>query len=382
MILTKSESYWAANELITFYSSFNRIDDYFRKRKLERIEKMPTPLFGLEPSDELFQSWDLHPQEMEFEIINQPVEVFENFLEITASFTPDDPPARVQRYCIQEKNSKKICGFIKMASPILNIKPRNEWLGRPIDSKNKKEMYRFNQSSIMGFIIVPTQPFGFNYLGGKLMAAISCSHDIRRKLNQKYNGNFCLFETTSLYGNIKNMSMYDGMRPYIRYKGDTTSNLFLTLSDEVYFSLRNWFYKKNNDEPLVDAVTKSGKPITGHKLKTQTKMFNIISTSLKKHDNVAYEKFKEFKKNAGSITTQKRFYTSTYGYENTREYLLGEVDTLKKSDQWEKYELENIVKWWKNKSTKRYEKIVKDGRLRKKIEVWNKTNINDIDIIR
>ena len=39
----------------------------------------------------------------------------------------------------------------------------------------------------MGFIIVPTQPFGFNYLGGKLLAGICCSHLARETLNKKYD---------------------------------------------------------------------------------------------------------------------------------------------------------------------------------------------------
>ena len=37
----------------------------------------------------------------------------------------------------------------------------------------------------MGFVIVPTQPFGFNYLGGKLLSALCCSHEVREKLNKK-----------------------------------------------------------------------------------------------------------------------------------------------------------------------------------------------------
>ena len=45
----------------------------------------------------------------------------------------------------------------------------------------------------MGFVIVPTQPFGFNYLGGKLLAALCCSHEVREKLNKKYDMNLvCL----------------------------------------------------------------------------------------------------------------------------------------------------------------------------------------------
>ena len=64
---------------------------------------------------------------------------------------------------MKETNSNKAVGFIKMGSPLINSKPRNEYLGGVPD------LGIFNQRAIMGFNIVPVQPFGFNYLGGKLM---------------------------------------------------------------------------------------------------------------------------------------------------------------------------------------------------------------------
>jgi len=382
MILSEKETYWAADKLVNFFNSFNRIDEYFRKRKIERIKKFPTPLFGMGPEDDLFQAWDMHPEDMEFEVVTRTREVFENLLEMTASFTPDDPPARVTKICVQEKNTGKICGFIKLASPLINAKPRNDWLGRPLNGQDKAEMSKFNDSTIMGFVIVPAQPFGFNYLGGKLMAAICCSHEIRRRMNKKYGGPFCLFETTSLYGNIKGMSMYDGMRPFLKYRGDTLSKLFLNLDDDVYFEIRDWFYEKNGGKPLIPMTTEAGTPITGHKLRTQSKIISIITNSLKHHNQEAYQKFMEFKKSAGEITTQKRFYNSTYGFSNSREFLLGETETLIKSDTYDKYELDNIVKWWKKKASKRYDSIKEDGRLRREIEVWKRDNIDTLDIIR
>ena len=90
----------------------------------------------------------------------------------------------------------------------------------------------------------------------------------------------------------------------------------------------------------------------------------------------------DFKKSAGEITTQKRFYNSTYGFSNSREFLLGEAESLIKSDTYDKYELDNIVKWWKKKASKRYDSIKEDGRLRREIEVWKRDNIDTLDIIR
>ena len=51
-----------------------------------------------------------------------------------------------------------------------NMKPRNILLG------NVPELVNFNKTCIMGFVIVPSQPFGYNYLGGKLLALNAPDH--------------------------------------------------------------------------------------------------------------------------------------------------------------------------------------------------------------
>jgi len=228
----------------------------------------------------------------------------------------------------------------------------------------------------MGFNIVPVQPFGFNYLGGKLLAAICCSHEVRRMLNKKYNTEFCLFETTSLYGNIKGASMYDGMRPFLRYKGDTMSSFLLTMGEEIYFHLRDWFEEKNGGEVLIH------KGASSRKLKYQTKMIQVLKANLKEHDTKAYEMFDSVIKKSTDVTTQKRFYMSEYGYKNVREVLLGKTETLEKAENFDRFELENVIDWWKKKAVKRYDNLVSDGRIRKDLEVWNSETIDKIDIIR
>ena len=39
---------------------------------------------------------------------------------------------------------------------------------------------------VMGFNIVPTQPFGYNYLGGKLLSLLCCSHEMKRQFDERY----------------------------------------------------------------------------------------------------------------------------------------------------------------------------------------------------
>jgi hypothetical protein len=199
-------------------------------------------------------------------------------------------------------------------------------------------------------------------------------------LNKKYDTEFCLFETTSLYGSIKTAnggaSMYDGMRPYLRFQGMTESKFLLTLGEEIYPELKNFFTERNGGEELIH------KGASSRKLKMQTKFISIIKNSLKEHDLKGYKIFCDAIAKASEVTTQKRFFASTYGYSNTKEILLGEEKVLTKGENYDSFELDNIVKWWKKKATKRYNNIVADGRVRKELEVWNQDTMNKIDIIR
>ena len=353
-----------------YFQDFNRIDDYFRARKIERVRELPTPLPGMGLEDDMFQDYDMSPEDMDFKVVAIPNKTFDAMIEKVASFSPDENPGKTLKLVVQETNTNTIVGFIRFGSPLINSKPRNDYLGGVPD------LEIFNKRAIMGFNIVPVQPFGFNYLGGKLLAAICCSHASRRMLNEKYDTEFCLFETTSLYGNIKGASMYDGMRPYLRYKGDTQSKFLLTLGEEIYPELKDWFTEKNGGEELIH------KGASSRKLKMQTKMVGIIKASLKQFDDKAYELFCKKIAAAGEVTTQKRFYMSEYGYSNVKKVLLGEEKDLTKGENYDKFELNNIVKWWKKKATKRYDNVVADGRLRKELEVWNQDTMNKIDIIR
>ena len=260
-----------ANIIIDFFSNINRIDDYFRLRKIERVKNLPPPIPGFGLEDDMFQNHDMYPEDMDIEVTQIDNQTFNAMLEKVASFSPDQAPGKELKLVVKEKNTNTILGFIKLGSPIINSKPRNNYLdGVP-------ELTIFNQRAIMGFVIVPVQPFGFNYLGGKLMALICTSHKVREMLNDKYDTEFCLFETTSLYGNIKGTSMYDGLKPFLRFKGDTISKFVPTLGEEAYSSC-----KKIIEDDIQDEIIH--KDASSRKLKITTKIISLVKSSLKETD--------------------------------------------------------------------------------------------------
>jgi hypothetical protein len=222
----------------------------------------------------------------------------------------------------------------------------------------------------MGFVIVPAQPFGYNYLGGKLLAALCTSHAVREIVNQKYGMNLCLFETTSLYGSSKTVSQYDGMKPFIRYKGLTDSDFIPMMHGQEYDDLVA--YVKDKVGPIVEEDASS------KKLKITMKIIALTKAALK--GTPEGEEFAKTIQDAKNLTEQKRYYVSDYGFKNMVDYVNCKTDVLVPGENYEKHHIESLVYWWKKKATNRYETLKSEGRLRSELEVW--TSGKDIEIIR
>ena len=351
--LSPEDAVWAANEFINYYSNFNRIDDYFRMVKQDRMSSLSASLFG--PEDDIFDDFGVHPSQMKFSIhtvdtspkpkskYNQAL--YSEILNLTASNAVEEAiPGRTIKWIVTEDTTDRVVGVVRFGSPTINSRPRNVYFGGVVPLKT------VNAEFVMGFNIIPVQPFGYNYLGGKLLCLLASSNRLKREFDEKYGTDLKYFETTSLYGSTKGVSMYDGLKPFVRYIGDTESK-FLPLFHDDYFNEMFWWFNNNANkgERLISA-DKSSK-----KLKIQNKMISIIKSSLT--DTNKLEEFNQSIEHAKSLTERKRTYLGKFGYEP-----------------------EEVIEWWRKKAIKRYDKLVSDGRLRTELELW-KPDAN-IDIIR
>lgn len=371
MIISEADATWVADEFINYFGNFTSIEDYLRFVKRELVPKT-NPLMSHE--DEFFNE-DISPEEMEFEIRfigdrfpnSLPQDHYKNLLAAVSSHNNESNiPGRELRWMVYEKRTQKIVGFIRFGSPTINSKPRNLWLGQPAN------LSLLNRHTAMGFVIVPSQPFGYNFLGGKLLALLCVSHFARETLNKVFEKDIALFETTSLYGSTTSASQYDGLKPFFRYKGLTESKFLPLLHDRVFHKLHDHFTLLNNNTPLTDNKASS------KKMKRQSKMIASIKKSLKDQDKLQH--FNSVIEMAFGLTQKKRFYISDYGYGNVREVIRGDQDKLVRGQNWDKFYLDNIISWWKRKATKRYETLKRDGRFRDKVELWSQDD--NIQIIR
>jgi hypothetical protein len=369
MKLERDEALHCAKAFADYFNNITDIESYMREEKLKQVESMPYTIFP--PEDDLFSDFSIHPKDMDIQIREIPNTQWENLLAITSSHVNKAPVGKNIQLAVVEGKTDKVLGFIRMASPVIYMKPRNEMLGH-VFSQNQDTSKRFNNSCMMGFVIVPAQPFGFNYLGGKLLALLCTSHEVREICNKKYDMNVCLFETTSLYGSTKGVSQYDGLKPYIRYKGLTESDMVPMMHGQPYLDLKEYVESKVGD--ILEGDTKS----TSRKLRTFTKIIALTKAALK--GSPEGEAFIETIEHAKGLTEQKRYYVSDYGYQNVTDYLACRTDTLIPGENYEKHKMVNLVEWWRNKATNRYETLQNEGRLRTEMEIW--TSGKDIQIIR
>jgi len=371
MTLTKEDAVYCAKILQEYFDCFDKIDDYMRNQKQIQLSEMSSKLPGFGPEEDLFCDFTMSPKDMDFEIEEVAGSKWNDYIKIISSHTISGSiPGRCIQFSIKEKNTQKLIGFIRLGSPVINSKPRNDLLGQ-VFTQSKNSNKSFNKTTIMGFTIVPAQPFGYNYLGGKLLTAICCSHEMREIINKKYNMNLCLFETTSLYGSSKTVSQYDGMKPYIRFKGLTDSKFVPSLDSITYKKLKD-FVERKTGQKLIDPNDSS------KKLKATTKVISLIKKSLRGQPEL--ESFNMSIEKAKALTEKKRYYISNYGFKNYIDVVNGKNEILEKDENYDKFSMSNVVEWWRAKAINRYENLKTEGRLRTELEVWSSGKY--IDIIR
>jgi len=341
LILPKDKAIACYKLLIDYYSNFHDIESYQRFRKLEMLMKTGSSqsIDGTEWYDDiLFNEYDMRPDDMEIRVEELSSRDFYEQIQVVSSMAIVPSPGRTLHLRAVEANTGKTLGFMKLGSPTLNMKPRNVMMDRIVEPEE------LNRTFYNGIILVPVQPFGYNALGGKLMALIAASTDVRDMFNKKYGTDIQTFETTSLYGSIKQSSQYDGLKPMIRRcKAQTDSNLMMYPSDEVLGKMALIFKSENNGQHAVEANSGSVK------LKRMNGMFSRLYASLKVHDMEKHDHLKEFLAVKKEITTKKNYYY---------------CNNINKS-------VEEMVVWWKRKAQRRYDNLAADDRIRTELEIWD-----------
>ena len=162
---------------------------------------------------------------------------------------------RARRFLVVDEKTEKYLGIICVSSDMMDIAGRDNFIKWTREQKNSGMLkYTANCSTI-----VPFQPFGYNFNGGKLLALLCASDVVARDWEKKYGEKLVGLTTTSLYGTY---SMYNSLK-YWHRRGKTKGSVTFEFSKETeelikafgkttepehYFKL--WHAKKPNGQPV------------------------------------------------------------------------------------------------------------------------------------
>ncbi len=251
-------------------------------------------------------------------------------------------PGRNIRFFARDKVTGKYLGVISVGSDVTSIKVRDDYIKWTKD--NKFVDHKLNHTCI-GTSIVPTQPLGFNFLGGKLLSALVTTSTIRDKWKENYNETLVGVTTTSLYGVH---SQYNGI-PHWKTLGESTGKIAIKPDDSVYKVWSDWL-KENHPEEFDKAI--SG---TGPKQNILNRVFRHMGIKVKEYEH-------GFKRGV--------FFANMY--DNGLEYLRSEIEEselVMKKKFVEDYDY--INRWWKKKAIKRYSKMLEQGRIKDETLFYN-----------
>jgi len=238
-------------------------------------------------------------------------------------------------YAVVDEVTGNYLGVICISSDFLDLTPRDNAIGWSRDVKTQQGM--INHTAI-GSTIVPLQPLGYNYMGGKLLALLCLADTVQNDWKRQYEDTLVGVTTTSLYGKTKagGLSQYDGLEHWQKMGFSSGSVAFepkRSTSNMVY----DWI-KENHTRKYFewwDAKNTQGLP-----LKRDHKNRSL---------NFAYSKL-GIPKDLIRTEHQRGIYFSPL-YNNTNEYLRKEIgdDDLVKSFDTSEEALTNI---WKTKYAK------------------------------
>jgi hypothetical protein len=267
----------------------------------------------------------------------------------TMDFTAN--PGRNVKVYVKDRDSGKLLGLISLGSDITSLGVRDQFIGW--GKEDKFTNGKLNNTTI-ATSIVSSQPFGYNFLGGKLVAALTTCDEIRNHWKDNYGDLLVGILTTSLYGIH---SMYNGI-PHFKTLGESKGLISIKPDDKFYTPWHQWLkstHKDWYDIYIMRERDRNGKsmgydvgPVSSMKQKTLNKIFKELG----------------IKQGAYNHGFKRGVYFAGI-YENGNDFLCSKIDEDKLIMKPKfKQGIDYTMNWWKPKAINRYERLHSEGKLK------------------
>ncbi len=268
----------------------------------------------------------------------------------TMDFTAN--PGRNVKINVKDRVSGKLLGQISLASDVTALGVRDNYIGWTKEDKFQKG--KLNNTTIASTIVC-TQPLGYNFLGGKLIAMMTTVPEVRNYWKSKYDNILIAVGTTSLYGIH---SQYNGI-PLFKTLGESAGKISIKPDDKFYDPWHQWL-KENKADWYMENITRerarnganmgyeANGPVSGIKQK-------ILGQIFKECGIKATEYHHGFKRGVYFAMM----------YENGNDFLCDRIteDQLVLKDKFAQG-VDYINKWWKKHAISRYTKLHDEGRIK------------------
>lgn len=270
----------------------------------------------------------------------------------TMSWTAN--PGRNVKIFVKDRTSGKLLGMASLASDVTSMGVRDNYIGWTKEDKFRKG--KLNHTTIASTIVC-TQPLGYNFLGGKLVAMMTTLPEVRQYWKKTYGQTLIAVGTTSLYGIH---SQYNGI-PHFKTLGESAGKIAIKPDDEFYNPWHHWL-KENRSDWYQTAITNerirnganmgagegASGPVSGIKQKILAKILQECGIKMSNYHHGF-----------------KRGVYLAMIYENGNDFLCDKIDEsqLKPKQKFEEG-VDYISKWWKKHAISRYTKLHLEGRLK------------------
>ena len=274
-------------------------------------------------------------------------ETWNTIRNFTSTMKNNSNIGRNLNYLVVDRKTDKYLGLICISSDFLDLTPRDKFIGWEREKKTQGHMINY---TAIGSTIVPLQPLGFNYVGGKLLALLCLSDEVQYRWKKQYGDVLAGVTTTSLYGKNKlgGLSQYDNLKHW-KKMGYSSGSVSYECTKPTIRLLLNWLMK-NHTERYFEwyvATKPSGQP---HKRDHRNRSYTF-----------SYGKL-GIPKDIIKSEHHRGIYFSPL-YSNTCEFLRGEIseDKLEKSFD---TSYEYLVGLWKDKyASKRIKSLINSDRV-------------------
>jgi hypothetical protein len=239
----------------------------------------------------------------------------------------------------ENENGFRLLGLIAFRSDSQALAARDDFIGWTTSQRSKNREHIVNLN-----ICVPTQPFGFNFLGGKLISLVISKFISKWEAN--YGDRIVAVMTTSLHGHP---SQYTGLKPW-KSLGLTKGKVSIKPLRHEWDFWRGWLRENYSD--LYKELEQRSSPSLA-KINAVFSLLNI--------------------KNSEYQHSYERGVYICPLYENFADFLTNEItekDLKPVSYDWFSY--------WKEKAKSRREKLEKNDQLEPDIEFNDEINLDEV----